>query len=184
MDKTLGGKDESRCGADGFMMRDGVCDELTNTPQCLWDGGDCCLGRTKKDTTMCKICTCRVTVDHEALSQTFIESKVMRFNDPSDFELAVLRTEKTVDDVLTLKECSTLCSDSSVTDVVNAWRYNAETSTCTCSWLKSTYCLDLSRAEEEDYDNGLIDSYFDFNIVTAFAQTGKILACGMCKKVW
>ncbi len=30
------------CGANSFMLRDGVCDELTNNAKCHWDGGDCC----------------------------------------------------------------------------------------------------------------------------------------------
>ncbi len=43
------------CGADSFMLRDGVCDEATNNELCLWDGGDCCVDRSKKGTSFCKV---------------------------------------------------------------------------------------------------------------------------------
>ncbi len=43
------------CGADSFMLRDGVCDELTNNETCHYDGGDCCLDRDQKDTTLCRV---------------------------------------------------------------------------------------------------------------------------------
>ncbi len=43
------------CGADNFMLRDGVCDEPTNNELCHWDGGDCCLDKTLKDDTLCQV---------------------------------------------------------------------------------------------------------------------------------
>ncbi len=43
------------CGADSFMLRDGVCDEATNNEKCLYDGGDCCLSRGKKGESLCKV---------------------------------------------------------------------------------------------------------------------------------
>ncbi len=36
------------------MLRDGVCDEATNTEKCHWDGGDCCLDISLKDETLCQ----------------------------------------------------------------------------------------------------------------------------------
>ncbi len=41
------------CGANNFMLRDGVCDDATNTKVCHWDGGDCCLDKFTKDTSYC-----------------------------------------------------------------------------------------------------------------------------------
>ncbi len=43
------------CGAENFMLRDGVCDEPTNNERCHWDGGDCCLDKTLKDDTLCQV---------------------------------------------------------------------------------------------------------------------------------
>ena len=157
-------------------MRDGVCDELTNTERCLYDGGDCCLGMAKKDSSMCKICTCRVSVDLDSLNRAFTESKVMKFFDPGDFQQAILRTEKTVDEVLSEEECAMMCLDSSLEQVVNAWRYNVEASICTCSWLKSTECLDLVLARPFNEDN-LYD--YDQELVSSYVETTKMLDCSI-----
>ncbi len=43
------------CGADSFMLNDGLCDEITNNELCHWDGGDCCLNRGKKGESFCKV---------------------------------------------------------------------------------------------------------------------------------
>ncbi len=43
------------CGADSFMLRDGVCDEATNNERCHYDGGDCCLDRSVKNSALCKV---------------------------------------------------------------------------------------------------------------------------------
>ncbi len=43
------------CGAESFMLRDGVCDEATNTQICHWDDGDCCLDQFIKDESLCQV---------------------------------------------------------------------------------------------------------------------------------
>ncbi len=169
----LGGKDETRCGAESFMMRDGVCDEFTNTEECLFDGGDCCLDRSKIDTSMCRDCTCRTTVNHGNLRTIFKTSEVMSFLDPLDFQRSILKTEITVAEVLKLEVCTSVCLDSQMEIVVNGWMFNANTRTCTCSWLKSTDCikmrglLELTSSDDID-DNGLDE-------VQSFVQVAKVL---------
>ena len=37
------------------MVADGLCDDVTNTPECLYDGGDCCGGHT----WICTQCDCK-----------------------------------------------------------------------------------------------------------------------------
>ena len=42
------------CNVD-FLVADGLCDDVTNTPECLFDGGDCCGGHT----WICTQCDCK-----------------------------------------------------------------------------------------------------------------------------
>ncbi len=57
--RGMGGNIEV-CGADSFMLRDGACDELTNTEKCHWDGGDCCLDISLKDESLCQVSKCDI----------------------------------------------------------------------------------------------------------------------------
>ena len=47
---------DNKCSKNSFLIGDGVCDDITNTKRCLFDGGDCCLSR--KNTKLCIDCTC------------------------------------------------------------------------------------------------------------------------------
>ncbi len=49
------------CSANSFMLRDGVCDDVTNVAQCLFDSGDCCLDTRFMDASLCLECMCKVT---------------------------------------------------------------------------------------------------------------------------
>ncbi len=40
-----------------ILINDGVCDEVANIADCLFDGGDCCL--EDKDTKYCQDCECK-----------------------------------------------------------------------------------------------------------------------------
>ncbi len=157
------------------MIRDGICDELTNTEKCLWDGGDCCLDRSRRDTSLCQTCTCKLTVDEDKLAASLQSTDVRMFRDPNDFQNLVLKTETVVAEVLSDEVCFTLCLDSEVKDVVNGWKYFAETGTCTCSWLKSTKCVEDIDLVEIDFEN-----YVAFSLVSvkAFVQLTKIVDCG------
>ena len=48
-----------------FMLRDGVCDEATNTEECFFDGGDCCTENTA-------VWNCECMLDGMASRHTFI----------------------------------------------------------------------------------------------------------------
>ncbi len=119
-----------------------MCDEVTNTEKCIWDGGDCCLDIAKKETSFCKICTCIVTVDIESLLTTFaaldVHEILINHNGIQDL---ILKTERTVTEVLDENVCSALCLDSSLNDFVNGWTYNGKLQQCSCLWFKSTKCL-------------------------------------------
>ncbi len=170
----------TRCGAESFMIRDGVCDEKTNIEACLWDGGDCCLDNGKKDRTLCKDCICRVTVDNNKLIETYKATHVKMFQNFEDLFPLILRTEKTVPDVFTGAICSTICLDLS--DVVNSWAFDGTTHTCICSWLKSTECItEMDLNEVRFFD----DSKFAFSyaVQESFVQLTKLLHCSMTIKI-
>ncbi len=156
------------------MLRDGVCDELTNTKLCLFDGGDCCLDKQKKDTTLCKICTCRLSVDIDELRDTFKNTQVMMMENPYDFQSLILRTEKSVNDVLSKDVCSTMCLEFH--DTVNGWKYDGSTNTCTCSWLKSTGCTNELTLKDVNFFDELTP--FMENFVQSFIQMTKTMDCG------
>lgn len=42
------------CNANLHLIGDQICDDSLNTPECLYDMGDCCGG----DTSFCSNCTC------------------------------------------------------------------------------------------------------------------------------
>ncbi len=46
----------SICDAPMEYLSDGFCDDITNNPECLYDGGDCCVAQT--DCSYCFNCTC------------------------------------------------------------------------------------------------------------------------------
>ncbi len=100
----------------------------------------------------------------------------MTFLDPADFQRSILKTEKSVEEVLAYDVCSALCLDSSLNEVVNGWMYNKETSMCTCSWLKSISCIhDMAMTEMTSPDHESIK--YGFEIVQAYVLLGKVLEC-------
>ncbi len=177
-EKTFGGKDETRCGLDSFMMRDGICDELTNIERCFFDGGDCCFEVGKKDTSMCKICTCKMTIDVESLAETVESTNVRMIAYGEEEQELIRKTEKVVKDVVEINVCFGLCLKPELSDLVNAWTFDAKTFTCSCHWLESTKCIDyaslsdviVTDAEGEEGDYQMT--------VSAFIQLEKALDCG------
>ena len=71
------------CGADSFMIKDGICDELTNTKRCIYDGGDCC--KADKLTHMCKMCLCKMEVDEHQLTEFYSSQHVKAFKNADDY---------------------------------------------------------------------------------------------------
>ncbi len=48
---------KSNCSANSFLIGDGVCDEVTNNEQCLFDRGDCCR-QDAESRKYCSSCLC------------------------------------------------------------------------------------------------------------------------------
>ncbi len=74
--KEEDGVNSTGCGADSFMINDGVCDEATNIEKCLFDGDDCCIQDTDIDTTLCRDCICKLHVSQSDLMRKFKEHVV------------------------------------------------------------------------------------------------------------
>ncbi len=68
-------RDDSRCSANSFMIGDGVCDEATNTEECLFDGNDCCL--ENKNTDLCQDCFCRLEREHYSHGCSTLSNRFM-----------------------------------------------------------------------------------------------------------
>ena len=47
---------ENQCEGNKTLIGDGFCNDITNIPECDYDGGDCC-GETVL-TEYCDVCTC------------------------------------------------------------------------------------------------------------------------------
>ncbi len=168
-------KDANVCGGpESFMIGDGICDELTNTGQCRWDGGDCCFDRSKKDSTLCTTCTCKVTVNTTELLVTFQSTEVRMFQNLSNYDSLIWETDKIVDDILSDEVCFTICLNFELQDAVNGWRFSTETNTCSCSWLKSTKCI-----RDMDLMPVTFQNYFALSLAPAkaFVQLAKTVDC-------
>ncbi len=178
-DNGFGGKDVTRCGAETFMIRDGVCDEKTNTEACLWDGGDCCLNSQKKDRTLCRECVCQVTVNETQLMTAFRSTEVMLLPKDLNFDSLILKTAKIVPDVFMADVCSLLCLE--LVDTVNGWSYDGLEHTCTCAWLKSTECIREMDLTEVDVNRFLNPSYgvalSIALVIESYVQLAKTVDC-------
>ncbi len=121
------------------MLRDAVCDEVTNNPTCLFDGGDCCL--ELKDTTLCQNCSCIMHVEPKKLHQKFIELEIKPLVNPHEFESAIGRWTVKVEDVISAQVCAVLCLEHDKADHINAWHFwENGRRTCGCGWIRSTLC--------------------------------------------
>ena len=46
------------CNFNDFVYADGLCDDDLNTPECGYDGGDCCTHKKDDWDALCKDCQC------------------------------------------------------------------------------------------------------------------------------
>ncbi len=133
------------CSANSFLIRDGVCDEVTNIAKCLYDGGDCC--KVDKNTDICQKCTCIMSVDMAELAQTLASKEARTYVGVSDGDISDQDSKfelvDFVEDVITAEVCSQLCI--SLRDDVNAidsWIYRTGSNgSMTCECTKFLSCL-------------------------------------------
>ncbi len=131
----------SGCSANSFMIGDGVCDEITNTERCVYDGGDCCL--EDKQTHICRKCTCHMDFDESKLNVEL-----------DDFEAAIYSSDdigrflivKHVVDVASKMTCSALCFDAMKNGRVEIdsilYFQSSVSRNCSCASFES--CLNAS----------------------------------------
>ncbi len=160
------------CSADSFMIRDGVCDEITNIERCLYDGGDCCLA--EKDTALCKVCTCDLVVEKDELQERILEVNLAKLENVDDFERLTKVSSMVVEDVVSLEVCSMVCLDRDLDNVANAWKYDKVGRTCECSWITSdSLCLtEVSLSHSHQFE---ILEHVEQD--AAFIQKEKIVSC-------
>ncbi len=158
------------CGADSFMLRDSICDEATNTVECRYDGGDCCL--EIKDTRMCKNCSCILAIDPDKLQDQFedLSIKPVRrsVTEDDNFDWTVY-----VQDVVSGFVCGVLCLDHNEANSINVWHYNNSTLVCKCGWVTSLLCPET--AVKENWELRKTSNLLKFS---TYIQLGKTVTCG------
>ncbi len=108
------------CSANSFMINDGICDELTNSKRCLFDGGDCC--RQEKSTPLCEVCTCKLDTNATQLRMDFESQDVILFPNGFDYPSQELASVAKIEDVESIEVCSRICMDSATKSLMDGWR--------------------------------------------------------------
>ncbi len=171
----------SGCGANSFMIRDGVCDEITNVERCLYDGGDCC--KEDKSTDLCKVCTCKMVIDTDFLNKRLLETNSTVFEKRQNFHQISVTHKKNISDVASLDACHMICLDDKLDELVNAWSFNKTSGFCNCSWIEAPVCshdfdlTPINNLSEVD------DSGMRWVKVSTFIQLSKVIPCGMAHKL-
>ncbi len=172
--------DDTDCGAESFMLRDGVCDEATNIAKCLYDGGDCC--RENKDKTLCSDCKCILTVNLWELIKDFDDKKVKPVENPENLKRVIDKWTVEVANVDSNQVCAVLCLDHKMAAELNAWHYLANVRICRCGWAHSAACPEKLVVGNWEWKNDTnnddknvsspIDQY------SAFVKLAKTVSCG------
>ena len=170
---------------------DGICQDEANTPDCLYDGGDCC--RQKKSTPSCKNCTCQFNTTREQLDKDFERYEVMVYPGPGDGDDLEMSDVVTINNVESVFVCSQICMDSTKKslvdgwailpdqntttwrDHVNAWRFQTSDGQCTCQTILGPVCPTENAASIPATSSELMDSFLPELI---FIQMTKTIPCG------
>ncbi len=164
------------CGANSFMIRDAVCDEVTNNAKCLFDGGDCCL--EIKATHLCRDCKCQLTIDQDKLQQQFADLavaplkslEVLTIEDNAIFDWTAM-----VETVVSGPVCAVLCLENDAP--VNLWTYHSSFQVCKCGWIHSGIQCPEDLVNTTWTSSNVTADLFDAGNGTVFVQLEKTLAC-------
>ncbi len=155
------------------MLRDSVCDEVTNIEVCLFDGGDCCL--EAKIRSQCKDCSCKKVIEPEKLLAQFKELDIK----PMRQEIVTLDTQiANIEDVDSAETCAVVCLEHEKKDEINAWQYlvyKTEIRTCRCGWMKSQSCPNTNALLVGDWKMTNVSQLADHK---GYIQLRKTVPCG------
>ncbi len=166
-------------------MADLVCDDVTNTKACFFDGGDCCL--EDKETKYCTDCLCRhggntyrVRIIQGPSLITNLSSLSCKANNltgfsiPDDNRTEVFKLSRNhvqngglYFPVLLFQlvhgpaTCHKLCfEDLNDTSIANAWLFHSVTLTCQCIYMKGTdFCVEEAITEDNLHDIDVLAVY-------------------------
>ncbi len=170
----------SNCSANSFLIGDGVCDEVTNNEQCLFDSGDCCLDNfeSKKYCTSCQcdilgiLKTKNMLINyHYILIQLVdfdkIESQMKLFAVERLYldESVEVLTENHFNDVARLEACTMFCLIQSSS---HAWTWDPVQRTCKCVRIPDLYHCKSYFVQPLDHDIDVLNK-------TIFIKTTKLL---------
>ncbi len=132
------------------MLRDLVCDEETNTANCLYDGGDCCL--EAKVRRHCRNCSCILSAKPERLDELFYTWDVKTLVDSQIIDPDNVFSSWTVivDEVISEPVCAILCLDHKQGDRINGWHYNDRYDQCRCGWTKPIVCQESLQSNKSN----------------------------------
>ncbi len=166
------------------MLRDAVCDELTNNKVCLYDGGDCCL--EAKVRTQCQDCSCRAVIEPGKLQRQFEDLAIeplneVPFNSNNEQQAHILDMQIVkVEEVVSSTTCAVICLDHQRGNDINAWHYQADAQVCRCGWMKSKFC---PRAKALHEGNRPLQKNNDNDQMVlahnSYIQLAKTVLCGM-----
>ena len=164
-------QDNTTCGADSFMLRDGVCDETANNAKCLFDGGDCC--KENKDKGLCRNCTCILSIDQENFDSQLNALNVRPIKDPEQLNTKIETRGWTVvvEDVTSVQVCSVVCLEHKKMDELNAWLYEINERICKCGWIESSLCPEEMAINDWTWEGQTMEN-------KAFVVQNKTVSCG------
>ena len=170
IEPKLSPKGLKTCGANSFMLRDAICDEVTNTEVCLFDGGDCCL--EAKIRTQCKDCSCKQTIEPKKLLQQFKDMSIQPIQ-KEDVRLDIQIAK--VEEVVSHETCAVICLDHDNRNNINAWNYQANDQLCECGWMKSKLCPETIVTDAWKLTSNSVNK---ISIHNGYIQMAKTVPCG------
>ncbi len=127
---------------------DGICDDVINVEDCLFDGDDCC--RDGKIKANCVLCTCKMKFNEVNLAIQLKRDNVTRFTLQQGLEIPPEDITHQVTEVDNEQVCSLICM---VRPKVTSWHYGSGrnvSEVCTCITSEKLSACNQNRREEQE----------------------------------